>query len=121
MVRVIARRLVSEGIQARESRCKNHTRIVAQRVGQNPAVRQLGASGGCLITQNQRDAGVAQCVEPHGDRQLSNPVEGSLAIRGNAEFAFQIECATAACQLDNVRYISLWSRIFRRCRFSPGV
>ena len=120
VVRVIARHLVGEGVVAREGRGKNHAGIVAQRVGQSPAVRQLRAFAGGLVTHDQRNAGIAQRVEAHGDRQLGDAIEGSHAIGGNAEFLFQIECAAAACQLDDVRYIGDGLESFRRCRSSPG-
>ena len=105
MVRVIARHLVGEGVVAGERGGKNHAGIVAQSVGQSPAIRQLRAFAGGLLAHYQRNAGVAQGVDARRDRQLRGAVEGGQAIGGNAEFAFQIERAAAARELDDVRHI----------------
>ena len=59
-----------------------------------------------FIAHDQRDAGVAQCVDARGDRQLGDTVEGGHAFGGNSEFIFQIESASAARQLDDVRDIA---------------
>ena len=60
---------------------------------------------GGLVAHDQRDAGIAQCVDTHRDSQVGDAVEGGQAVGGNAEFAFQIECASASRQLDDVRHI----------------
>src|SRR5579864_6985505 len=105
LVSVVACHFVSERIQARERRCKNHPGIVAEGVGQGPAIRQLRAFAGFLVAHYQRYAGVAQCIEPGGDGELGVAVERCEAIGGNAEFRFQIEIVAAAGKLDDVRYI----------------
>ena len=102
VVRVVARHLIGERVQPGEGGGKNHAGIVAQSVGQSPAIGQLRAFARGLVAHDQRDAGVAQCVDARGDRQLSDTVEGGHAFAGNAEFIFQIERAAAACQLDDV-------------------
>ncbi len=55
-----------------------------------------------LVAHDQRDAGIAQGVEANGNRELGDAVEGGAAVGGNAEFIFQIEGASAACQLDDI-------------------
>ena len=105
LVRVVARHFIGKRIVAREGRSKNHAGVVAHRVRQPPAIRQLRALGGGLITHDQRDAGVTQRVDARRDRQPGNAVESGHAIGGNAKFIFQIESASAARQLDDVRDI----------------
>ena len=65
----------------------------------------MRAFGGGFIAHDQRNAGVAQCVESHGDRQSRVTVEGGYAFGGNSEFIFQIESAPTARQLDDIRDI----------------
>ncbi len=72
-------------------------------VGQSPTLGQLRSLGSGLIAHDQRDAGVAQGVEAGGDRQLRDPVESAYAFGGNSELLFQIESASTARQLDDVR------------------
>ena len=105
VVCVIACHFISERVVAGESGAKNHAGIVAQSVGQSPALRQLRAFARGLIAHDQRDAGVAQGVDARSDRQLGDAVESAHAVGGNAEFLFQIESASAARQLDDVRNV----------------
>ena len=80
LVGVVACHFVSERIQARERRGENHAGIVAESVGEGPAIRQLRAFAGFLVAHYQRYAGVAQCIEPGGDGELRVTVEGCEAI-----------------------------------------
>ncbi len=102
VVGVVARHFIGEGITSGKGRGKDHAGVFAQRVRQGPPVLQLRALCGGLVAHDQRDTGVAQGIETHGNRQLGDSVEGGAAIGGNAEFNFQIECAAAARQLDDV-------------------
>ncbi len=49
--------------------------VVAHLLRQRPAVGQLGALGGRLVVLHQRDAGVAQRVDPGRDRELGVAAE----------------------------------------------
>ena len=106
VVGVVARHFVGERIQTRKRGAKNHSRVVAQSVGQGPAVGQLRAFCRGFVALHQWNAGVAQGVEANGNGELSVAVEGGNALGGDAELFLQIECAAAACQLDDVRDIT---------------
>ena len=59
----LASDLVGHLLEAREGRGEDHPGVVAQLVGQRPAVGQLRARGRRLVAQDERDAGVAQRVD----------------------------------------------------------
>ncbi len=63
----------------------------------------MRALGRGLVAHDQRDAGIAQGIEAGGDRQLGDAVESADALRGNSELLFQIESASTARQLDDIR------------------
>ena len=102
MVGVISRHDLGVRVVAGERGAENHAGVVAQGVGQAPAVRQLRSFGGGLVTHDQRNAGIAHGVDSHGDRQPRDPVEGSEMLGRNAELLFQIEGAAPARQLDHI-------------------
>ncbi len=70
--------------------------------GKSPTVGQLRAFAGGLVAHDQGNSGIAHCVNAHGDRQASDLIECRQALGGDSEFLLQIECATAACQLDDI-------------------
>ncbi len=105
VIRVVARHFIRERVATRKGRSEDHAGVVAQSVREGPSIRQLRAFARCLVAHDQRNAGIAQGIDSHGDRQLGVAVESRLAVGGNAEFTFQIERTSASCQLDDIGHI----------------
>src|ERR1022692_3125397 len=103
-VLVVTRGLFSERVVARERGGEDHTGVVSKRVGQSPAVGQLRAFAGGLVTHHQWNACVTQCVEPGRDGQLSDAIQRRQAVGGNPEFLLQIKGASAASQFYHIAY-----------------
>src|ERR1039457_5924887 len=103
-VLVVTRGLFGERIVTRERGCEDYTGIVSERVGQSPAVGQLRAFAGGLITHHQWNASVTQCVEPGRDGQLSDAVQRGHAVGGNPELLLQIKGASAAGQFYHIAH-----------------
>jgi hypothetical protein len=102
VVLVIARELVGEGVVAREGAGEDHPGLVAQRRGKLPALRDTRALVGDPVVHDQRDARVAQRVEPGTDGEARHHVEGRDALGGDAELALQVERARAPGELDGL-------------------
>ena len=98
----VASDLVGHLLEAREGRGEDHAGVVAQLVGQRPAVRQLRARGRRLVAQHERDAGVVQRVDARGHRELRVAPERLHAVVVDPELLLQVERAGAAGELDDV-------------------
>ena len=101
-VLLVAAHLVGELLEPGEGAGEDDTGLVAQRVGQAPTLGQLGTQVGGLVALHERDAGVAQCVEPGGDRQLCGASQRRQAVSLHPELGGEVERAGAAGQLDHV-------------------
>ena len=97
----VARHLVGHLLETRERRGEDHAGVVAQLVGQRPAVGKLGARGRGLVAQHERDAGVAQGVDAGGDRQLRVAAERGQPVGVDPELVHQVERAGAGGELDH--------------------
>ena len=99
---VIARHDLGKGVVARERRAHDHARVIAQSVGQAPAVGKLSALGRGLVAHDQRNAGIAQGVDSGSNGQAGNAIERGQAIGGDAKLVFHIEWPAATGKLDDV-------------------
>ncbi len=79
---VVARELVGEAVAAGEGAGKDHAGLVAQRLGQQPAVGQVRARGGLAIGLHQGDAGLAQRVQAGGDADWVVMSSASISLAG---------------------------------------
>ena len=105
MVGIVARHDLGVRVIAREGRAHDHAGVVAEILGQAPAIEKLGSPGCCLVTHDQRDAGIAQGVDSSGNRQACHAIERGDAIGRDTEFAFQIELTAASGELNRVANI----------------
>ena len=83
--------VLGEPVVARERAGEDHAGVVAHRVGQAPAVGELGAERGGLVAHHQRDAGVAQCVEAGADREPCGRIERLVARRVDGELLHDVQ------------------------------
>ena len=102
LVLVVTCRLLGHAVQAGEGRGKDHAGLVGQRFGQHPAVGQEGALAGGPVAHDQRDASVAQRLDPGGDGQLGRDVERFDARLGHAVLGYQVKVAAPPGELDRV-------------------
>ena len=93
--------LVGHLLQAGQRRREDDAGVVAQLVGQTPAVGQLGAPGRGLVVQDERDAGVAQRVDAGGDRQLGVAAQRGQPVVVDAELRAEVERTGAGGELDH--------------------
>ena len=82
---------LGEPVVAGERRGEDDAGLVPQRLGQPPAVGQLGAERRGLVAHDERDAGVAHGVEPGPDRQPRRGVEGLVAGLVDPELLDDVE------------------------------
>ena len=101
-VRVVAGQVGGEGIVAREGRCEDDAGLVTQWFGQLEALRQTRALGGGAVAHHERDARVAQGVDPGPDRELCRAVEGADALGGDPELLTEVERSGAGRELEHV-------------------
>ena len=94
-----------EPVVTRESGGEDHTRVVAHRLGQPPAVGQLSAQRCGLVAHDQRDAGVSQGIEAGRDRQARRIVQRLVAGRVDGELLDDVERGVPAGQLDDIRRV----------------
>ncbi len=99
---VVALELVGQAVEARESAGEDNASLVAQCLGQHPAIGQEGALGGLMIALHQRDAGLAQGIESGGDCQLGRDIERLDQLRRHAILFGQVERARPRGQLDHL-------------------
>ncbi len=102
VVLLVAGDLVGEGIVAREDGSEDHPRLVAQRLGQHPALGDLRPLAGRAVVHGQGQAGVAQGVETRADGQARGHVEGLDALGGQTELRLDVEVAGPGRQLDGL-------------------
>ena len=102
-VGVVAREVVGEVVEAGEGGGEDDAGVVAHRLRQPPPVGQLGAQRRGLVVHDQRDPGVAQCVEAGTDREPGGGVERGVAGSVDAELADRVERRAAAGEFDDVR------------------
>ena len=94
--------LVGHAVAAWEGAGKDNPRLVAQALGQHPAVRQIGALGGRAVGLYERDIGFAQGVKARGHGQLRGDVKRLHQLGGDPVLGRQVKRAAAPCQLDDV-------------------
>ena len=99
---IVVAELLSEAIAAREGAGKDHAGLVAQRFGQHPAVGQELASGGLAPGLHQRNARLAQRVQPGGKAVLGRNVQRLHQLGRHAVLLGQVELAGAAGQLEHL-------------------
>jgi len=90
------------GIISRERGGKENSGVIPNFVGQHPAIGELCPFRGRLIAHDQRDTGVAQCVDTGANRQLGHAVESRQAVGGEAEIADEVKFLRAGGQLDDI-------------------
>ena len=91
VVGVIARDLVDESVVAGERGGEDDAGVVAQRVGEHPALGQERAFAGRAVAHHQRDAGVAQRVDAGGDGQPRARVQRRQPFGRDAELRAEVE------------------------------
>ena len=94
--------LVGHPVQTGKCRGKDDPRLVGQRLGQHPALGQVGALAGRAIAHDQWDACIAQSLDPGRDRELGRDVQRLDACCGHAKLTGQIKVATPPRQLDRI-------------------
>ncbi len=99
---LVAGHLLAHAVEAGPGRAENDPRFVAQRLGQGPAVGQISALAGAAIAHHQRDARVAQRVDPGGDGELCGDVQRVHPLGGDAKLLGQIEISAPPGQFDRV-------------------
>ena len=97
-----AGQLVSKVVVAGERRGEDDPGAVAQVVGKHPPVGQLAADARRPIVLDERDAGVAQGVDPGADGELGLSSERRDPVGVDAELVAEVELAGPAGQLDDV-------------------
>ena len=88
--------LVGEAVVAREGAREDHARVVAHRLGQQPALGQVLARRRLLVGLDQWNAGLAQGVQAGGHGQLGRDVEGLDELVGDAVLRGEVEGAGPA-------------------------
>ena len=101
VVRGVARHLVGHLLEAGERRGVDHPGVVAHLVRERPTVRELRALGGELVSQHERDAGVAERVDAGGDRKLGVAPERGQPFVVDPELIGRIERARPRRELDH--------------------
>ena len=99
---IVAGKLVGKAVAAGEGRGEDDARLVAQGVGQHPAVGQIGAQTGGAVALHQRDACLAQGVETGGDTELGGDVQRFDELGRDAILFGQVKGAAAPGQLDDI-------------------
>ncbi len=94
--------VVRERVETRERGGEHDSRVVSQLVGQHPPIGELGADASRLVVLDERNAGVAQRVEPGPDRELGHDVERGGPVGLDTELVHDVERAGAARELDDV-------------------
>jgi hypothetical protein len=102
LVRVVALEFVGEAVEAREGRGEDDARLVAQRLGQQPALGQELAGGRLAPALEERDPRLSQRVETGRNGQLGRDVQRLDQLLGHAVLGAEIEGAGAAGELDDV-------------------
>ena len=98
----VAAELLGEAVAAGEGAGEDHAGLVAQRVGQHPAVGQEFAGAGLAPGLHQRDARLAQRVQAGGEAVLGGDVQRLDQLRRHAVLLGQVELAGAAGQLEHL-------------------
>ncbi len=93
---------LSHPVVTREGRGEHDAGVVAHRLGQAPAVGQLGAEGRRLVTQHERDACVTERVEPGADREASGVVQRLVTAGFDAELLDDVDRGVLAGELDDL-------------------
>ena len=94
--------VLGEAVVAGEGAREDHPGVVTERVGQSPAIGQLGSERGGLVAHHQRDPGVAQRIEAGADRQTGRVVERLVAGGVDRELLDDVERRVAAGELDDL-------------------
>ncbi len=99
---VVAPELICHAVAAGEGAGKDDAGLVAQRFGEQPAVRQVSALARRAVGLHERNARLAQCIQPGGNRKLRGDVERLDQLLRDAVFLRQIKVAAAPGQLDHI-------------------
>ena len=102
LVLLVARDLVRQLFQAGEGAREDDAGVVAQHVGEAPAVRELGAEVGRAVALHERDARIAQRIDSGADGQLGGAAERGHTVGLDAELGGDVERAGPAGELDHI-------------------
>ena len=91
-----------ELLDPRERGGEDDARVVAQVIGQAPALGQLRAEMCRLVAHGQRDAGVTQGVEAGPDRELRGASVGGHPVGVDTELGAEVERPATGGQLEHV-------------------
>ena len=94
--------LLGEGVVAGKRRGKDHPRLVAQRVGQHPALGQLRVGGGDFVMHRQRYACIAQCIDARADAEPLGRFQRVVPVGGIAEVFDDVERAGTSGEFDDL-------------------
>ena len=94
--------LVDQLVEARERRCEDDAGVVAECVGQAPSIGQLAADVSGAVSLDERQSGVAECVDAGCDRELRGAAKSGHPLGFDTELGGQIELAGAGSELDDV-------------------
>ena len=106
----VAGDLVGHLVEAGEGGGEDHAGVVAQRVGQPPAVGELGALRGRAVVLHEREAGVAQGVDAGADGQLCLASQGLHALGVDIELLRRSKAPARAASLITSSALSIVSK-----------
>ena len=95
-------RLGDGEVTAGEGGGEDDAGFVSHRVGEHPSLGKLRARGGGLVAKHERDARVAKCIEPCGDRKRRGPVEHLGTRCGDPVLLHEIDLAATPGELDHI-------------------
>ncbi|OQC41260.1 MAG: hypothetical protein BWX64_01026 [Acidobacteria bacterium ADurb.Bin051] len=102
LVGAVALQQTDEPVVAREGGAEDDPGLVAQLVGEPPAVGEPAAGGRGLVAQHERQAGIAQRVETGAHREHRGAVERLDPLGRDPEVAGEVEVAGAGRELDHL-------------------
>ncbi len=110
---VVSAERFGKAVAAREGAGKNDARLIAQRTGQFPILRQHLARGRRFIALNQRNAGFAQGIQTRGHGQLGGDVQRLNQLAVHAILFRQVEIARPTGQLDDLGRVIQYDKLAR--------
>ncbi len=93
---------LGQGIVPRESGREQNPGVVPDGVGKHPPVGQLRPLRRRLVAHDQRNAGIAERVDPGGDRELRHAVKCGDAVFRESKFAPDVEIPGAGGKFDDI-------------------
>ena len=102
MVLEVGAELSRVHVEPRKRRAENHTGVIAHRLGQTPAFRQLRALRGGLVVHHQRNTGIAKRFDPRCHGHPRGRVHGVHSLLRNPEVGRQRDVPTPPGKLDDL-------------------